>query len=450
MKNYHIKLILTFYIITFITILAMGLFTTLAFRGHIDFPMIKDKIAIIMFSTILVLSIVSILYGLITYKRMIEPMSRMLKSANPYEELDNLPSDDDEIGDMIIKLRNNLKLANRQKMQTDTILQHMTDGVIAFDMDGNVTYINQAAKYMLELKDTDDTFNKIFSRHKDINMEKVIYLEDWTSTERIIENNQGSMELFFVPFKDEINRPTGVMAVVQDITEHVKLDNMRKEFVADVSHELKTPLTSIKGYAETLLDDEYDRNTQIKFLNVINDSANRMEKLVLDLLTLSKYDSNKIQNNPVEFNLGELSKKCAEKFAIEVQKRNQNMQCLVTANVPNVYADKEGIERVIINIISNSVKYTPDGGKIDIYVGYVHNDAYVKIKDNGIGIPEEDQNRIFERFYRVNKDRARKSGGNGLGLSIAKEIMEQNGGSITLSSKVGKGTEVILKIPVRK
>ena len=186
------------------------------------------------------------------------------------------------------------------------------------------------------------------------------------------------------------------------------------------------------------------------FLSIINDNAERMEKLVQDLLILSKYDNNKTENKLVEFDIGELCKSCAEKFEIEVKKRNQKMQCLVTADVPNVYADKDGIERVIINIISNSVKYTKEGGTIDIYVGYVHNDAYIKIKDTGIGIPARDLDRIFERFYRVDKARTRQLGGTGLGLSIAKEIIEQNNGSIDIKSEVGKGTEVVLRIPVKK
>lgn len=303
---------------------------------------------------------------------------------------------------------------------------------------------------MLELMDTDNTFTKIFSKYEDINMEKIIYLEDWTSSEIKVENSVGSMNLFFVPFKDELNRPTGVMVVVQDITEHVKLDNMRKEFVADVSHELKTPLTSIKGFSETLLEGVEDKGMEEHFLNIINDNADRMEKLVQDLLTLSKYDKKVEQNKIVEFDLGDLTKRCVEKFEIEVKKKNQKLNCFVTADVPPVVADMDGLERVIINIISNSVKYTPDGGKIDVYVGYVHNDAYVKIKDTGIGIPKEDLSRIFDRFYRVDKARSRMLGGTGLGLSIAKEIIEQNNGSIDIKSESGKGTEVVLKIPVKK
>ena len=408
-------------------------------------------IAIIVIALV-ILAIVCIAMAFFTVKKVIEPMSRMLKGAVSYRYFDYNASENgnDEIENLVADLRKSLMEANSQKRQTDTILKHMTDGVIAFDMKGNVTYINPAAKQMLELRDTDDNFAKVFSKYEDVNMEKIIYLENWTSSEMKIENNQGSMNLFFVPFKDEINRPTGVMVVIQDITEHVKLDDMRKEFVADVSHELKTPLTSIKGFSETLLEGDCDKETEKHFLTIINDNADRMEKLVQDLLTLSRYDSKKNKNSIVEFDLGELAKKCTEKFEIEVRKRNQSLECFVTADVPPVQADKDGIERVIINIISNSVKYTPNGGKINVYVGYVHNDAYVKIKDTGIGIPKDDLDKVFERFYRVDKARSRKLGGTGLGLSIAKEIIEQNNGNINVSSKVGQGTEVVIRIPVKK
>ena len=173
---------------------------------------------------------------------------------------------------------------------------------------------------------------------------------------------------------------------------------------------------------------------------------------VRDALMVAKVCNNirKASNKPKEFDLGELAKLCKEKFEIEIKRKNQKVQCFVTADVPMVFADRDGVERVILNILSNSIKYTPDGGKVDIYVGYVHNDAYIKIKDTGIGIPKEDLERIFERFYRVDKARSRKLGGTGLGLSIAKEIMEKNGGSITIKSKVNEGTEVTIKIPVKK
>ena len=312
-------------------------------------------------------------------------------------------------------LKENLNETTRQKNQIETILLHMTDGIIAFNMDGEIIHINPAATRLLRIDSSKDNFNKIFKKlNIDINLEKIIYLENWTSAEQRVNIGDSYINLFYAPFKDENDRPGGVVVVVQDITEHVKLDNMRKEFVADVSHELKTPLTSIMGYAETLLGSEYDAVLQEKFLNVIISETVRMTKLVTDLLTLSKFDNDNNTWEKTEFDLGELVKQCQENLQIEMDKKKQKVECFVTANVPKVYADKDGIERVVLNILSNSIKYTQDGGTIKIYVGFVYNDAYIKIIDNGIGIPEKDLSRIFERFYRVDKARTRSMGGTGL------------------------------------
>ena len=326
----------------------------------------------------------------------------------------------------------------------------MTDGIVAFNMEGEIILINPEAKKLLSIRPEDSTFEDIFNKFNlDINMEKIIYLENWTSSEQRVEVDDKYINIYFAPFKNQAERPDGVIAVVQDITEHVKLDNMRKEFVADVSHELKTPITSIMGYADTLLEGDYDKETQDKFLGVIAGEARRMAKLVTDLLTLSRYDSNKKRTEKVAFDLGDLVKRCQDKLAIEIKKKNHTVNCFVTADVPPVYADKDDIERVVLNILTNSIKYTKDGGEIKIYVGFVYNDAYIKVFDNGIGIPEEDLNRIFERFYRVDKARTREMGGTGLGLSIAKEILDKNGGSIDIKSVVGQGTEVVIKIPTK-
>ena len=349
------------------------------------------------------------------------------------------------------ELKDKLNEVSSRKNQIETILLHMTDGIIAFNMQGEIILINPAAKKFLSISPEDNTFDDIFGKFKlDINMEKVIYLESWTSTEQRIQVDDQYVKVLFAPFKNEDERPDGVIAVIQDITEHVKLDNMQKELVADVSHELKTPITSIMGYADTLLEGGYDEETQTKFLNVIASESRRMARLVTDLLTLSRYDSNKKKTQKETFDLGDLVKRCQEKLAIEIKKKGHTVNSFVTADVPPVYADKDDIERVVLNILTNSIKYTPDNGEIKIYVGFVYNDAYIKVFDNGIGIPEDDLSRIFERFYRVDKARTREMGGTGLGLSIAKEILDKNGGSIDIKSKVGEGTEVVIRIPTKQ
>ena len=343
------------------------------------------------------------------------------------------------------------KKEKAEEVEIKTRLLHMTEGIIAFNIDGKIDLINPAAKMLLKISPEDYTFEDIFNKFNlDINMEKLIYLEELTSLEQVIEVEDKTVKVLFSPFKNEKTKnPEGIIAVIQDITENVKLDTMRKEFVADVSHELKTPITSIMGYTDTLLEGDYDQETQKEFLQVVSSEARRMAKLVTDLLELSRMDNNKKRIKKVSFDLGNLAKECQKKLAIEIKKKKHHVECLVTADVPPVYADKDDIQRVILNILSNSIKYTPEGGTIKIYVGFVYSDAYIKVLDNGIGIPEEDLNRIFERFYRVDKSRAREMGGTGLGLSIAKEILDKNGGSIDIKSQINKGTEVVIKIPTK-
>ena len=396
--------------------------------------------------------IIILIMGIFISKSITKPITKLIKSvekitAGEDVKLESENGTDTQIGELV----NAFTLMTNELKQIETILLHMTDGVIAFNMEGKIIHINTAAMNLLKLEQKDNSFEKIFNKLKlNINLEKIIYLENWTSSEHRLTIEDKCVNLFFVPFQDENNRQAGLIVVIQDITEHVKLDNMRKEFVADVSHELKTPITSIMGYADTLLEGEYDKDTQQKFLGVISSEARRMARLVTDLLTLSKYDSKKVKLEETEFDLGELTKKCQERLKFEIEKKHQNVECFVTANVPPVSADKYGIERVVLNILSNAIKYTPENGKIKIYVGFVYNDAYIKIIDNGIGISEQDLTRIFDRFYRADKARTREMGGTGLGLSIAKEILDQNKGSIDIRSELGKGTEVIIRIPAKK
>ncbi len=378
-------------------------------------------IILVIFIDIIILIISEILLKKYLKRKILFPKTRMIKGAG-------VTNDDLDIN--------------------NSVFLHMTDGIIAFDRDGKVILINPAAKNMMNISQKNSTFEEIFGK-LNINLEKIIYLENWTNTEERIQIEDRFINAYFAPFKKENDKTVGVIAVLQDITEHVKLDNMRKEFIADVSHELKTPITSIMGYADTLLEEEYDKETQSKFLSVIASEARRMAKLVTDLLTLSKNDSNTNIVRKEQFDLGELVKKCQDKLAIEIKRKNHNVNCFVTADVPPVYADKDDIERVVLNILTNSIKYTKEGGEIKIYVGFVYNDAYIKIFDNGIGIPEEHLNRIFERFYRVDKARSREMGGTGLGLSIAKDLLDRNGGSIDIKSQVGKGTEVVIKVPTK-
>lgn len=484
MKKLQNEILLIFFLIGIIIILGMGAFfgyiinqsnifigssehvTSQELHHVINAQINQTKILIL--GTILVFSCIVFVIGIFISEVVVKPINKMINNAQKIASGESVElievntskarkrkkkkTEIDSITNIISlmtgEMKQKLNDVNRQKREIEAILLHMNDGVLAFDEKGNVMHINPAAKALLNIE-TEKTFDEIFKKfNTNINMEAIMYLDNWD--EQKISIGEKTVNVCFASYKDENDLSSGIIAVIQDITEHVKLDNMRKEFVADVSHELKTPITSIIGYADTLQDGDYDKETQQKFLSVISSEGRRMANLVSDLLTLSRYDTKKMTREVTEFDLGELTKKCQEKLEIEIEKKKQNVECYVTADVPPIKADKNGIERVILNVLSNAIKYTQEQGNIKIYVGFVYNDAYIKVIDNGIGIPKEDLSRIFERFYRVDKARSREMGGTGLGLSIAKEIIEQNKGSIDIKSEYGKGTEVVIRIPATK
>ena len=464
MKSIQIKIVMIFAIIGIVVIATLGIFSlyrleiatsSLAVNELETKALINEQanqIEIAIYISLGVFVLFTIVGGLIVTRVVLSPIAKLIKSAEmvsrkkKYLGDGKSKSDFDELTNAFGAMNNEV---TRQKKQIEAILLHMTDGIIAFNNDGKIIHINHAAKNFLGVNEN-QKFNEIFDKYNiDINLEMVMYLENWTSFERRINVNGRAVNLFFASFKDENEIPAGVISVIQDITEHVKLDEMRKEFVADVSHELKTPITSIMGYSDTLLQSSVPENMQKEFLGRISEEANRMAELVSDLLILSKYDTTKVGDKE-EFDLGEVTKKTFDRLRIEADKKNQDAECLITADIPIVYADKKGIERVILNIISNAIKYTPENGTIKVYVGFVYNDAYIKVIDNGIGIPEDEIPKVFERFYRVDKSRTREMGGTGLGLPIAKEILDQNEGKINIKSEFGKGTEVVIRIPTKQ
>ena len=440
LKSIQIKIVMIFTILGIIVITALGLFSLYKldyissyfnFEGESsEFIILQaEQIQTAIYVALGIFIVFAIILSFVISKVVLAPISKLVKSAeniargkylgdgkNKPENKTEFDDLADAFGVMNQELKENLNEVTRQKNQIETILLHMTDGIIAFNIEGKIIHINHAAKVFLNVTEN-QTFEEIFSKYDvDINMEKIIYLENWTSSERKLDVNDKTMNLFFASFKNEMNRPAGVMVVIQDITEHVKLDSMRKEFVADVSHELKTPITSIMGYSDTLLQSEVSPEIQRDFLTRISDETNRMSELVGDLLTLSRYENN-TNVSKEQFDLGELVKRVVDRLHLEIEKKNQDAECLITADVPLIYADKNGIERVILNVISNSIKYTPENGVIKVYVGFVYNDAYIKVIDNGIGIPKEDIQKVFERFYRVDKSRTREMGGTGLRTS---------------------------------
>ncbi len=238
----------------------------------------------------------------------------------------------------------------------------------------------------------------------------------------------------------------GIIFLLQDITEHEKLESMRKEFVANVSHELKTPLTTIKSYTETMMEGGVeDTDMQQQFLGVIDSEADRMARLVRDLLQLSNMDFQQTKWDQQAINLQELTRKTLMTMEHTIKAKQQQLIYEPPEESIMTKGDEDAIEQVILNILSNAIKYTPEEGEIRIYLQKENQTAALTIQDNGIGIPSQDLPRVFERFYRVDKARSREQGGTGLGLSIAQQIMEVHGGTLHLYSREDKGTRVIMR-----
>lgn len=366
---------------------------------------------------------------------------------------------EDEIGKltqtfnyMAGSMKKNIAEISSEKSKMETILNYMTDGVIAFNLKGEIIHTNPASDRLLGVEERLDNFAEYCSRFGfNYCVEDVLYLHTKQSTEMSIFINEKTVRVQFVIFTDKEKNPEGVIAVLQDITEQQRLEDMRKDFVANVSHELRTPLTSIKSYSETLLDGAMeDRDTTESFLSVINAEADRMTRLVKDLLQLSRLDNQQMMWSFETISLEDLVRSAVERMKMEAESKRQALECFVLCEIPDIKGDYGRLEQVVFNILGNAIKYTPERGTITVYIGKIVNDVYFKVTDTGIGIPESDLNRIFERFYRVDKARSRELGGTGLGLSIAKEIVEAHSGIITISSQESIGTEITVRLPINQ
>jgi two-component system sensor histidine kinase VicK len=256
------------------------------------------------------------------------------------------------------------------------------------------------------------------------------------------------IKIYFSFFTDEDDTMDGIICILHDVTEEKRVQNMQKEFVANVSHELKTPLASIKSYTETILDGDVDERTTKGFLGIVNSEADRMARIVRDLLQLSRIDGNRMDWNMEEQDITFIVKGVIDKLKLEAKKKRIKLIADLAEFLDNVNCDKHRIEQVLINVLSNAIKYTHRGGKVTIQTGKLDSNVFIRVQDTGIGIPEEFLPRIFERFFRVDKARSREMGGTGLGLSIAKEIVEAHGGSISAASSKGSGTEILVMLPL--
>lgn len=407
---------------------------------------------------ILIALIITLGLGFIIANSITEPIRDVTEKAELMAEGDFNQTVDvksnDEIGQLAImfnyltgKLNMTLQEMSLEKSKLDKIFEYMTEGVVAVHVDGTIIHANPIAVKILGYNNAEECHGRFFPRAI-LDLESVFNIEDnEEKEERLLTINNLVYKVKHAIFKNDENSIGGVIIVFQDMTKEHKLDEIRKEFVANVSHELKTPLTTVKTYTETLLESEVDRDTEKSFLSVIDKECDRMTKLVRDLLELSNIDYDRSRWKFDSVSLKAIVEDVLRKLDYSANTKGHELNFECEADIPNIDLDSDAIERVIINIVSNSIKYTENGGKIDVKLSTDGNYAVLSVKDNGLGIPKEDLDRVFERFYRVEKGRSREMGGTGLGLSIAKEIVEGHSGTISMDSEFGKGTETTIRLP---
>jgi len=368
----------------------------------------------------------------------------------------------DEIGqlgrafnDMTDHLKEALSINEEEKEKFASILSNMSDGVVATDNQGKVIVVNVRARQMLRLGDKEPLEDVDISELLGLPKEKIdeYVLGERNSVtldlERGEEEEPMRVRVTFSPIHRKGRGITGTIAVLQDVTEQEKLENARREFVANVSHELRTPLTTIKSYIEALEDGALeDAALSRKFTAVVRGETERMIRLVTDLLHLSKLDSKEASLAKEWTDVRGMLEEVADRFAFQFQQKSIKVNVRTEPDLDPVLVDPDQIDQVLDNLVSNAVKYTGDGGSIELSAGKTAG-GFIElcVTDTGIGIPKRDLGRIFDRFYRVDKARSRSLGGTGLGLSIAREIIRAHGGTISIESEVNKGTKVKVTLP---
>ncbi len=363
-----------------------------------------------------------------------------------------------ELGNAINAMADSLQVQmtriKQNESQLESVLANMINGIVMIDRAGRIVLMNRRAEEVLG-----------FSAHELVGRHYAEAKQQYELSQMIQDGMDRKMplreeitfyfpeerllELNVVPIHSGDKDFSGILLVLQDVSAIRRLERMRSEFVANVSHELKTPIAAVKGFAETLLSGAVkDEETSNSFLQIIFDESDRLNRLIGDILELSKIESRRV---PLMFSPVEIDTFVSKTLTLlESEAASKGIQ--LKRNIEEglfVEADEDRLRQIMMNLLSNGINYTPEGGRVSISISSIDEDHIrIEISDSGIGIPKKDLPRIFERFYRVDKARSRSSGGTGLGLSIVKHLVELHKGTITVSSTVGVGTTFTLELPV--
>lgn len=355
-----------------------------------------------------------------------------------------------------ILARNLQEMVKAQEMQQDrlsVLIENIGAGLILIDSRGYINLINKGYKEIFHVDPADYLFQLYYEviKQKEVCrlVEEIFMTEQKVSKQLLLPLSieRRYFDVYGVPIIGTNNVWKGVLLVFHDITEIKKLEQMRKDFVANVSHELKTPVTSIKGFTETLLDGAMnDQNALQAFLSIILKESDRLQSLIHDLLELSKMEQQGFQLNVQEFDLILTLKEIITILKNKAETKNITLELTCENKEVLIQGDLHRLKQVFINLIANAISYTPSGGVVAVSLKEYESKVQVRVKDTGIGIEKEEIPRIFERFYRVDRARSRNSGGTGLGLAIVKHLVEAHHGTIRVKSEVGKGSEFIINL----
>ena len=432
-----------------------------------EIKMTLSKLWFLLITGLLLAIAFAALLGLTLAQRLTKPIQEMTVSAQKIAagdfSLRTYTTSQDEIGvlgqalnQMAQQLKETIDAVSTEKSKLESVLANMVSGVIFLGQDGRVDLVNPAAGQILGIKPIISGGRKHVGIIRNYQLSQLIA----TALERgkvvkeeilILVPHERNVQVNITPITGREDFNLGAVVVLHDITDFRKLERVRKDFVANVSHELKTPVTSLKGYAETLLDGALeDPRVASEFVKIMLTESERLSILINDLLELSKIESTASPMTWQEINIDVLISFLKNKFKPQVEERQIELEFTRPENPLIAMGDNGMIDQVLINLIDNAVKYSPVGGKVTMAVSEQAERILFEVIDTGLGIPEQELKRIFERFYRVDKGRSRKLGGTGLGLAIVKHILEIHGSQIKVESTLGRGSRFYFTLPKKK
>lgn len=348
------------------------------------------------------------------------------------------------------ELQKNIDALSSEKDQLENILTSMTEAVVTIDTDGSIVLLNPPARELLKISDANNAGNirDHVQNPELVNIfQKVLEEKIHLKSEIALSDRTFSVEM--TPLRHKNGEVRGILAVLHDITKEKRLEMLRREFVANVSHELRSPLSLLQGYVEALADglaeDEEERN---KYLNILLDETLRLRRLVNDLLDLTQLETGNMNLRVEEVSVEELVNRVTTRIEPLFNEQHKHLQVSVQDHLPLIMGDEDKLQQVLVNLLDNAIKYTPANGLVEVNAALHDDKVQISVRDTGPGIPEDELEHVWERFYKVDKARTRESvGGTGLGLAIVKNIIQTHGGEITVSSQPGKGSTftVILK-----